>query len=160
MYFKGNFVQNGKSQGSGVTFQFVSRTKGLLNNKKKRKQPLLFNNFFLLTSYNSKKIFIGTNYNGRQTMFNHVLYRSPGLAIVPKNNFSISGKLSQTPALKAKLFMARRTVKHYNKMVFKLSIEPDDKVMPWLDEALYNCLGMWQLLTVSCCHSHLPLPMN
>lgn len=43
-------------------------------------------------------------------MFNHVLYRSPGLAIVLMNNFSISGKLSQTPSLKAKVFMARRIV--------------------------------------------------
>lgn len=77
-------------------------------------------------------------------MFNHVLYRSPELATVLKNNFSISGKLSQTPSFKAKMFMARRIVKHYNKMVFKLSVEPDDKVMSWLDQASYNCLGMWQ----------------
>lgn len=113
-YFKGNFVQNGKSQGSRVTFHFVSRTRGLLN-KTKRKRPLLFNIFFLLNSYIRKKIFIGTNYNGRQTMFNHVLYRSPGLAIVLMNNFSIGGKLSQTPSLKAKVFMAGRIVKHYTK---------------------------------------------
>lgn len=73
-----------------------------------------------------------------------VLYRSPGLAIVLKNNFSISAKLSQTPSLRAKVFMARRAVKHYNKMVFKLSVEPDDKVMSWIDQALYNCLSMWQ----------------
>lgn len=28
--------------------------------------------------------------------------------------------------------MARRIVKYYNKMIFKLSVEPDDKVMSWL----------------------------
>lgn len=52
-------------------------------------------------------------------MFKHVLYRSPGLAVALKNNFSISGKLSQTTTLKAILFMARRSLKHYNKTVFK-----------------------------------------
>lgn len=66
--------------------------------KKKKKRGGLWNKvtFFLLNSYIRKKISIGTVKDRRQTVFSHILYRSPGMAIVLKKSFTTtSGRLRQ-----------------------------------------------------------------
>lgn len=81
------------------TFYFASSKWWVLNlKKKKKKRGGLWNKvtFFLLNSYIRKKISIGTVKDRRQTVFSHILYRSPGMAIVLKKSFTTtSGRLRQ-----------------------------------------------------------------